>query len=196
MQTAPVPTSRLDPRICDQARLTRDARFDGLFYIAVTSTGIYCRPVCPAPSPRVKNIRYYDSAAAASAAGFRPCLRCRPEAAPGSPLHHAKSDLVAGALRLIEQGALDEGSLPELAARVGVGERHLRADVGHLVEQEREADLGLRDPEPRQVHVDHRLAELGQAGPGRLDPVTVGDVQEVDAWHGIRLTRSHPCRQR
>ena len=126
MQTAPVPTSRLDPRICDQARLTRDARFDGLFYIAVTSTGIYCRTVCPVPAPRVKNIRYYDSAAAASAAGFRPCLRCRPEAAPGSPLHHAKSDLVAGALRLIEQGALDEGSLPELAARVGVGERHLR----------------------------------------------------------------------
>jgi AraC family transcriptional regulator of adaptative response / DNA-3-methyladenine glycosylase II len=121
-----VPTSRLDPRICDQARLTRDARFDGLFYIAVTSTGIYCRPVCPAPSPRVKNIRYYDSAAAASAAGFRPCLRCRPEAAPGSPLHRAKSELVGGALRLIEQGALDEGSLPELAARVGVGERHLR----------------------------------------------------------------------
>ncbi|HEY6943284.1 AlkA N-terminal domain-containing protein [Dokdonella sp.] len=121
-----MPTTSLDPRICDQARLTRDARFDGLFYIAVTSTGIYCRPVCPAPSPRAKNIRYYDSAAAASAAGFRPCLRCRPEAAPGSPLHRAKSELVAGALRLIEQGALDAGSLPELAARVGVGERHLR----------------------------------------------------------------------
>jgi len=126
MQAAAVPTTSLDPRVCDQARLTRDARFDGLFYIAVTSTGIYCRPVCPAPSPRVKNIRYYDSAAAASAAGFRPCLRCRPEAAPGSPLHRAKSELVGGALRLIEQGALDEGSLPELAARVGVGERHLR----------------------------------------------------------------------
>ncbi|MGN6520195.1 MAG: AlkA N-terminal domain-containing protein [Dokdonella sp.] len=126
MQAAAVPTTSLDQRVCDQARLTRDARFDGLFYIAVTSTGIYCRPVCPAPSPRARNIRYYDSAAAASAAGFRPCLRCRPEAAPGSPLHRAKSELVAGALRLIEQGALDEGSLPELAARVGVGERHLR----------------------------------------------------------------------
>ncbi|TCO41431.1 DNA-3-methyladenine glycosylase 2 [Dokdonella fugitiva] len=126
MQAAAVPATSLDPRVCDQARLTRDARFDGLFYVAVTSTGIYCRPVCPAPSPRVKNIRYYDSAAAAAAAGFRPCLRCRPEAAPGSPLHRAKSELVAGALRLIEQGALDDGSLPELAARVGVGERHLR----------------------------------------------------------------------
>lgn len=126
MQPSAPPSTSLDPRVCDQARLSRDARFDGLFYIAVTSTGIYCRPVCPAPSPRAKNIRYYDSAAAASAAGFRPCLRCRPEAAPGSPLHRAKSELVAGALRLIEQGALDDASLPELAARVGVGERHLR----------------------------------------------------------------------
>jgi len=126
MQIAPVPTSRLDPRTCERARLTRDVRFDGLFFTAVTSTGIYCRPVCPAPAPKARNIRYYDSAAAAAAAGFRPCLRCRPEAAPGSPLHRAKSELVAGALRLIEQGALDDGSLPDLAARVGVGERHLR----------------------------------------------------------------------
>ena len=116
----------LDRRACDRARATRDARFDGLFFIAVTSTGIYCRPVCPAPAPKSRNIRYYGSAAAAAAAGFRPCLRCRPEAAPGSPLHRAKSELVAGALRLIEQGTLDEMPLPELARRVGVGERHLR----------------------------------------------------------------------
>ncbi len=120
------PATMLDHRACERARLTRDARFDGLFYIAVTSTGIYCRPVCPAPSPKARNVRYYDSAAAAAAAGFRPCLRCRPEAAPGSPLHRARSELVAGALRLIEQGALDDGSLPQLAQRVGVGERHLR----------------------------------------------------------------------
>ena len=118
--------SPLDRRLCDRARETRDPRFDGLFFIAVTSTRIYCRPVCPAPSPKSRNIRYYGSAAAAAAAGFRPCLRCRPEAAPGSPLHGAKSDLVAGALRLIEQGSLDETSLPDLARRVGVGERHLR----------------------------------------------------------------------
>lgn len=118
--------SPLDRRVCDRARETRDPRFDGLFFIAVTSTRIYCRPVCPAPSPKSRNIRYYGSAAAAAAAGFRPCLRCRPEAAPGSPLHRAKSDLVAGALRLIEQGSLDETSLPDLARRVGVGERHLR----------------------------------------------------------------------
>jgi len=123
---APAKSSQLGHHVCERARKTRDPRFDGLFFTAVTSTGIYCRPTCPAPSPKAHNIRYYDSAAAAAAAGFRPCLRCRPEAAPGSPLHRAKSELVAGALRLIEQGALDAGSLPQLAARVGVGERHLR----------------------------------------------------------------------
>jgi AraC family transcriptional regulator of adaptative response / DNA-3-methyladenine glycosylase II len=125
MQPTP-PTPAFDHRVCERARITRDPRFDGLFFTAVTSTGIYCRTVCPAPSPKPQNIRYFQSAAAAAAAGFRPCLRCRPEAAPGSPLHRAKSELVAGALRLIEQGALDDGSLPELAQRVGVGERHLR----------------------------------------------------------------------
>ncbi|HET9031650.1 MAG TPA: AlkA N-terminal domain-containing protein [Dokdonella sp.] len=116
----------LDPAICEQARLTRDARFDGLFFTAVKTTGIYCRPVCPAPTPKASNISYYPSAAAAAAAGFRPCLRCRPEAAPGSPLHHASSELVKGALRLIEQGALDGQSVSDFAARVGVGERQLR----------------------------------------------------------------------
>jgi AraC family transcriptional regulator of adaptative response / DNA-3-methyladenine glycosylase II len=122
----------LDPAVCEQARLTRDARFDGLFYTAVKSTGIYCRPVCPAPTPKARNIVYYASAAAAAAAGFRPCLRCRPEAAPGSPVHRAGSSLVNGALRLIEQGALDEHPLHALAERVGVSERHLR----RLFEQE------------------------------------------------------------
>lgn len=116
----------LDPKACDQARLTRDARFDGLFFTAVKSTGIYCRPVCPAPAPKASNILYYLSAAAAASAGFRPCLRCRPEAAPGSPLWRAGNELVRGALRLIEHGALDGASLAVLAARVGVGERHLR----------------------------------------------------------------------
>jgi AraC family transcriptional regulator, regulatory protein of adaptative response / DNA-3-methyladenine glycosylase II len=119
-------SSMPDRRACERARQTRDVRFDGLFFTAVTSTRIYCRPVCPAPAPKDSNIVYYASAAAASAAGFRPCLRCRPEAAPGSPLHRARSELVAGALRLIEHGALDDASLPDLAARVGVGERHLR----------------------------------------------------------------------
>ncbi len=125
MHSQPPPASP-DTSICEQARLTRDARFDGLFFTAVKTTGIYCRPVCPAPTPKPQNITYYASAAAAAAAGFRPCLRCRPEAAPGSPLHRAGSELVGGALRLIEQGALDGQSVADLAARIGVGARHLR----------------------------------------------------------------------
>lgn len=122
----------LDAAVCEQARLTRDARFDGLFFTAVKSTGIFCRPVCPAPAPKPRNITYYASAAAAAAAGYRPCLRCRPEAAPGSPLHRAGSELVTAGLRLIENGLLDSEPVAALAARIGVGERHLR----RLFEQE------------------------------------------------------------
>jgi AraC family transcriptional regulator of adaptative response / DNA-3-methyladenine glycosylase II len=112
-------------RVCEQARLTRDARFDGLFFTAVRSTGIYCRPICPAPTALARNVEYFPSAAAAAAAGYRPCLRCRPEAAPGTPLSSANG-LVAAALRLIEQGTLDRTSVTALAQRIGVGERHLR----------------------------------------------------------------------
>ncbi|MGH8041402.1 MAG: AlkA N-terminal domain-containing protein [Rudaea sp.] len=115
-----------DTRICEQARLTRDARFDGLFFTAVRTTGIYCRPVCPAPTALARNVEYFPNAAAAASAGYRPCLRCRPEAAPGTPLTRARSDLVAAALRMIEAGALDSGSVAQLAHRIGVGERHLR----------------------------------------------------------------------
>jgi AraC family transcriptional regulator of adaptative response / DNA-3-methyladenine glycosylase II len=112
--------------VCEQARLSRDARFDGLFFTAVRSTGIYCRPVCPAPAPKPSNITYYGSAAAAEAAGFRPCLRCRPELAPGDGAWRRGDEAVARALTLIEQGALAERPLAALAARVGVGERQLR----------------------------------------------------------------------
>src|SRR5215472_3025252 len=112
-------------RACEQARRTRDARFDGLLFIAVRSTGIYCRPICPAPPAKSRNVEYYTNAAAAAAAGYRPCLRCRPEAAPGTPLH-GRSALVGGALRLIEGGLLDRAGVAALAERVGVGERHLR----------------------------------------------------------------------
>jgi AraC family transcriptional regulator, regulatory protein of adaptative response / DNA-3-methyladenine glycosylase II len=119
-------SNSIDHRICEQARLTRDARFDGLFFTAVRSTGIYCRPICPAPTAKTKNVEYFANAAAAASAGYRPCLRCRPEAAPGTPLTRARSDLVAAALRLIEAGALDDGSVAALSDRIGVGERHLR----------------------------------------------------------------------
>src|SRR5689334_17668065 len=99
---------RLDRRVLDRARASRDRRFDGQFFIAVTSTGIYCRPICPAPSPKASNVRYYPSAVAAAEAGFRPCLRCRPEAAPGTPAWMGTSTVVRRALRLIAEGALDE----------------------------------------------------------------------------------------
>jgi len=81
---------------CYQALAARDARFDGRFFVGVKSTGIYCRPVCPARTPRAGSCVFLETAAAAERAGFRPCLRCRPEAAPGSPLHRAKSELVGG----------------------------------------------------------------------------------------------------
>lgn len=123
----------LDYSICDQARLSRDPRFDGRFFIAVTSTGIYCRPVCPVRSPKRSNIRYYPTAAAAAEAGFRPCLRCRPEAAPGTPAWLGTSATVNRGLRLIAEGALDDGDVEALAARLGVGSRHLhRLFVHHL----------------------------------------------------------------
>lgn len=120
------PARALEPRICEQARLSRDARFDGLFFTAVASTGIYCRPVCPAPAPKRENVRYYPNAAAAEAAGFRPCLRCRPELSPGDGAWRRGDATVARALKLIDEGVLAEQPLATLADRVGIGERQLR----------------------------------------------------------------------
>ncbi len=115
-----------DPAICEQARLSRDVRFDGLFFTAVTSTGIYCRPTCPAPPARARNVRYYPSAAAAETAGFRPCLRCRPELSPADGSWRRGDDTLARALKLIDEGFLAEAPLAALAERVHVGERQLR----------------------------------------------------------------------
>jgi AraC family transcriptional regulator of adaptative response / DNA-3-methyladenine glycosylase II len=115
----------LDRTALDRARLSRDARFDGRFFIAVTSTGIYCRPICPSPTSKSTNVRYYATAAGAAEAGFRPCLRCRPEAAPGTPGWLGTSAVVRRALRLIQEGVLDEISVDELAERIGIGPRHL-----------------------------------------------------------------------
>ncbi|GAB2784368.1 DNA-3-methyladenine glycosylase 2 family protein [Dyella kyungheensis] len=115
-----------DGKTCEQARLSRDARFDGLFFTAVTSTRIYCRPVCPAPSPKPQNVRYYGSAAAAEAAGFRPCLRCRPELAPGNDAWQRGDHVIARTLKLMDSGAFDELSVDAMAERVGVGARQLR----------------------------------------------------------------------
>jgi AraC family transcriptional regulator of adaptative response / DNA-3-methyladenine glycosylase II len=118
--------SPLDPNSCRQARLSRDPRFDGLFFLAVTSTGIYCRPICPARPPRESNVRYFRTAAEAAQQGFRPCLRCRPESAPHSPAWRGTSTTVGRALQLIQEGYLNEQPLSRLAERLGVGERYLR----------------------------------------------------------------------
>ncbi|MDI9239143.1 AlkA N-terminal domain-containing protein [Lysobacter sp. LF1] len=111
-------------QVCEQARLTRDPRFDGLFFTAVFSTRIYCRPVCPAPA--AKRVEYFRHAAAAEAAGYRPCLRCRPELSPDDGSWRRGDAAVARALKLIDDGALADQPLSVLAARVGLGERQLR----------------------------------------------------------------------
>jgi AraC family transcriptional regulator of adaptative response / DNA-3-methyladenine glycosylase II len=117
----------------DRARRSRDPRFDGRFFVGVTSTGIYCRPICPAPSPRDAHVRYFPTAAAAADAGFRPCLRCRPEAAPGTPAWLGTSAVVRRALALVHEGALDAGSVDALAGRLGIGPRQLhRLFVSHV----------------------------------------------------------------
>ncbi|HEY3008178.1 MAG TPA: AlkA N-terminal domain-containing protein [Micromonosporaceae bacterium] len=115
----------LDFERCYRAVDSRDPRFDGWFYTAVTSTGIYCRPSCPAVTPKRENVRFYSSAAAAQRAGFRACRRCRPDASPGSPEWDARADVVGRAMRLIGDGVVDRDGVPGLAARLGYTERHL-----------------------------------------------------------------------
>jgi AraC family transcriptional regulator of adaptative response / DNA-3-methyladenine glycosylase II len=116
------------PNACYRALQSRDARFDGLIFVGVRTTGVYCRPVCPARTPKRENCRFFGSAAAAQEAGFRPCLRCRPETAPEFGSWQGTSNSVSRALSLIRDGALDgEGaSVEKLAERLGIGERQLR----------------------------------------------------------------------
>jgi AraC family transcriptional regulator, regulatory protein of adaptative response / DNA-3-methyladenine glycosylase II len=115
----------LDFERCYRAVDSRDQRFDGWFYTAVTSTGIYCRPSCPAVTPKRENVRFFPGAAAAQRAGFRACKRCRPDAAPGSPEWDVRADLVGRAMRLIGDGVVDREGVPGLASRLGYTERHL-----------------------------------------------------------------------
>jgi AraC family transcriptional regulator, regulatory protein of adaptative response / DNA-3-methyladenine glycosylase II len=116
----------LDLQVCSRARLSRDPRFDGKFFIGVRGSRVYCRPICPAPTAKEKNVRYFPTAAAAAEAGYRPCLRCRPECSPGTPAWLGTSNTVSRALRLIGESRLEDGGMEGLAARLGVGSRHLR----------------------------------------------------------------------
>ncbi|MBB4368629.1 AraC family transcriptional regulator of adaptative response / DNA-3-methyladenine glycosylase II [Bradyrhizobium sp. cir1] len=116
-----------------EALRRRDATVDGLVFVAVKTTGVYCRPVCPARTPLARNVVFYRSAAAAEHAGFRPCLRCRPETAPFCPAWKGTRTTVERALSLIEDGELDRGSVESLAERLGLGPRHLaRLFAQHL----------------------------------------------------------------
>jgi AraC family transcriptional regulator of adaptative response / DNA-3-methyladenine glycosylase II len=116
----------LEPDRCWRAAMARDARFDGRFFTAVRTTGVYCRPVCPVAPPKRRNVTFFPCAAAAEAAGYRPCMRCRPDAAPGTPAWLGSSAVVSRALRLIEGQALDEAGVEGFAARLGLGGRQLR----------------------------------------------------------------------
>ena len=144
----------LDHDICYRALRTRDQRFDGRFFTGVTSTGIYCRPVCPARTPQAANCVFFASAAAAEDAGFRACHRCRPETAPGTPAWHGTSATVSRAMRLIGDGALDQASVADLATRLGVGDRHLRR---LFAEQLGASPLAMA--QTRRVHFAKRMIE-------------------------------------
>ena len=146
MEYADTQSQELDPALCRRARLSRDQRFDGKFFLAVKTTGIYCRPICPARSPAEKNVQYFRLATQAAEAGYRPCLRCRPESAPGSPAWEGTSTTVKRALQLIRDGVLSEDKLSSLAERLGIGERYLRK----LFEQE----LGVS---PQAIALNQRL---------------------------------------
>src|SRR4051812_26353034 len=119
----------LDPERCWHAVEAGDPRFDGWVYCGVTSTGIYCRPSCPARTPKRSNVRFYPTAAAAQAAGFRACKRCRPDATPGSPEWDRRGDLVGRAMRLIADGVVDREGVHGLAARLGYTERHVHREL-------------------------------------------------------------------
>src|SRR5262245_42722452 len=116
----------LDFEACWRAFASRDARFDGRIFAGVQTTGGYCRPICPARTPKPANVTFFPSAAAAHEAGFRPCLRCRPEASPDLGAWLGTSNTVSRAIALIEGGALDDGDVETLAGRLGVGARQLR----------------------------------------------------------------------
>src|SRR5579862_8665432 len=144
----------LDPDLCWQAVYSRDARFDGRFFAGAVTTGVYCRSTCPVPFAKPDNILWFASAAAAESAGFHPCRRCRSAASPGTPAWLGTSAVVSRALRLIDEGALDSGSIDDLAGRVGLGSRHLRRlFVEHL------GASPVRIAITRRVHFARNLIE-------------------------------------
>src|SRR5262245_39648041 len=137
----------------------RDPKLDGIVFVAVKTTGVYCRPVCPARTPLAGNVRFYPSAASAERAGFRPCLRCRPESAPFCPAWKGTRATVERALALIQAGALDRGGVDALAARLGVGSRQLsRLFTKHLDASPLQVALSLRIQRAKRLLDDTSLS--------------------------------------
>jgi AraC family transcriptional regulator of adaptative response / DNA-3-methyladenine glycosylase II len=165
--------TRLDPDACYRAVLARDARFDGVFFVGVKTTGIYCRPICPARTPGRDRCLFYGTAAEAERAGFRACFRCRPELAPGLARVDAVPRVVAEAMQRIEAGALADGSLEQLAVELGVTSRHLRRAM--------HAALGLS---PVELAQSRRLAMARQ-----LVADTTLPLSEVAFASGFRSLR-------
>lgn len=175
----------LSPKVCYRALGARDPRFDGLFFVGVTTTGVYCRPICPARTPRVDRCQFFANAAAAEKAGFRACLRCRPELAPGRAPVDARSSLVARAVSRIDAGYLDEHPVEQLAAELEVSSRHLRRAL--------EAELGVG---PRELATTRRLALAKQLlHDSDLDLTTIafasgfGSVRRFNAAFAARFDR-------
>jgi AraC family transcriptional regulator, regulatory protein of adaptative response / DNA-3-methyladenine glycosylase II len=192
--------SGLDPEVCERARLARDPRFDGRFFIGVITTGVYCRPICPVRPPMAKNVRFYASAAAAAEAGFRPCLRCRPESSPGAPAWRGTETTVSRALRLIEDGALDSQGVEALAARLGVGSRHLsRLFLKHIgaapvqVAQTRRLHLAKKLLDETNLSVTEIAYAAGYGSLRRFNEVILATYQRSPS--AIRKLRRSPSER-
>ncbi|MEA2161486.1 MAG: AraC family transcriptional regulator, partial [Solirubrobacteraceae bacterium] len=137
-QTGLVSCAMVTPMLLDTERLwgaveAGDPRFDGWFFVGVRTTGIYCRPSCPARTPKRENVRLFPTAAAAQAAGLRACMRCRPDATPGSPEWDSRADLVGRAMRLIADGVVDRDGVEGLARRLGYASRHVHRQLVTVV---------------------------------------------------------------
>ena len=163
----------LDFETCNEARLRRDPAFDGVFFVAVHTTKIYCRPVCRVKQPLTKNISFLPSAAAAEAAGFRPCLRCRPETAPFCPAWNGTRTTVERALKLIDEGALDTGSVEALAGRLGIGPRHLSR-----LFQEHLGASPAQTAKTRRIQCAKRLLDT--------TPLAVKDIAALAGFRSVR----------
>ncbi len=178
----------LDFDACYRAVASRDERFDGWFYTAVRTTGIYCRPSCPAITPKRRNVEFHHTAASAQSAGFRACKRCRPDASPGSPEWNVRSDLVGRAMRLIIDGVVDREGVAGLADALGYTQRHvtrlLTAEVGAgplAIARANRARTARAAVDPGGAHgrVEPPVEPFVTAGDG---PVAGVEVEGVHDW--------------